>query len=935
MSERLSSGYECFKPLFEQAVAVDTLVLTPNLRLSRFVHSQYAVSQRAGGLEAWPSFPCFSFSAWTQSLWEAWQGLSSEPLPILMNATQEASLWLSVLRSEGAQVGLFNPSATASECRRAWNALLQWQIDLESLEGGESLSPEFSGWLQAYQAECAQKDLIDQASMLNRLIGAVEHGLLPLPSRMVLVAFDDINPQMQALILAVEERGCAVENFSPSVESSGCSRVVARDAEDELVRSAEWAAAIVSAHPEARVGVVIPKLLPLRTQVERIFTDVFEPQYKLPDAPRHASPFNMSAGISLNNTRPIATALLALKLNFRALSMDDIAQLLHSPFIGAQAEMPARALLEERLRENNDELRISALRTALGGFGRSRKKKHGQTGDRGADDGSRGDETIDAPSLLQDLYARLQEFHQLANSVPKKQAPSRWGELFCSQWQALGWPGDRPLDTLEFQQVEVWQQAITQLAGFDYCFPEVTLNQAIEFLERISLDTQFQAQTMDSPVQVLGLFEAAGLVFDYLWVMNLDNESWPAPTRPNSLLPYALQKQHQMPMASVERELALGRRITERFERSAEHLVVSHYAVDGDKELQVSALVEHIPSAELDSLSRLSSLSYLDVIFNSRSLEVGDDAMASFIRDPSSVRGGSQILKDQAACPFRAFAKHRLQAKVAEDFVPGITAATRGSLIHRALEIIWEELKDQKTLLALSEEPLASLIDASIENSFKAIKGLSRIGEKLKSLEHKRMHVLLRAWLELEKQREPFSVLFNESKKTVHLARLPIHVRFDRIDRLDDGRTFVLDYKTGKVDVRSWTGDRPDEPQVPLYAIAHRASVSGVAFGQLNVNGVLFKGVGDSADVAPGISTPDALSRLDLPETWPEVVAHWQAVLEGLSHEFITGVAVVKPKSRLNSCRYCDLQSLCRINAAPVDVGVNADVAVTAGGKSS
>lgn len=917
MSECLSSGYECFKQLFEQAAAVDTLVLSPNLRLSRFVHSQYAVSQRASSLEAWPSFPCFSFSAWTQSLWEAWQGLSPEPLPILMNATQETSLWLSVLRSEDAQVGLFNPSATASECRRAWNALLQWQIDLESLEGGESLSPEFSGWLQAYQAECDQKDLIDQAGMLNRLIGVVEQGLLPLPSRMVLVAFDDINPQMQALISAVEEQGCSVESFSPSVDSRSCSRVVARDAEDELVRSAEWAAAIVSAHPEARVGVVIPKLLPLRAQVERIFTDVFEPQYKLPDAPRHASPFNMSAGISLNNIRPIATALLALKLNFRALSMDDIAQLLHSPFIGSQSEMPARALLEERLRENNDELRISALRTALGNFGRSRNK--------------RGERT-ESPGLLQDLYSRLQAFHQLANSAPKKQAPSQWGELFCSQWQALGWPGDRPLDTLEFQQVEVWQQTIAQLAGFDYCFPEVSLNQAIEFLERISLDTQFQAQTMDSPVQVLGLFEAAGLVFDYLWVMNLDNESWPAPTRPNSLLPYALQKQHQMPMASVERELALARRITERFERSTEHLVVSHYAADGDKELQVSALVEHIPFVELDSLSRLSSLSYTDVIFNSRELEVGDDAMASFISDPSSVRGGSQILKDQAACPFRAFAKHRLQAKVAEDFVPGITAATRGSLIHSALEIIWEELKDQKTLLALSDEPLASLIDASIENSFKAIKGLSRIGEKLKSLEHKRMHVLLRAWLELEKQREPFSVLFNESKKTVHLARLPIHVRFDRIDRLDDGRTFVLDYKTGKVDVRSWTGDRPDEPQVPLYAIAHRASVSGVAFGQLNVNGVLFKGVGDSADVAPGISTPDALSRLDLPETWPEVVAHWQTVLESLSQEFISGVAGVKPKSRLNSCRYCDLQSLCRINA---DAGVSADVAVTAGGRSS
>ena len=77
----------------------------------------------------------------------------------------------------------------------------------------------------------------------------------------------------------------------------------------------EWAAAIVSQHPQAKIGIVIPQLAQQRAKVERIFNRVFEPQSLLPDTPRHASGFNLSAGVPLSSTAVVNAALLALELN--------------------------------------------------------------------------------------------------------------------------------------------------------------------------------------------------------------------------------------------------------------------------------------------------------------------------------------------------------------------------------------------------------------------------------------------------------------------------------------------------------------------------------------------------------------------------------------------------------------------------------------------
>ena len=113
-----------------------------------------------------------------------------------------------------------------------------------------------------------------------------------------------------------------------------------------------------------------------------------------------------------------------------------------------------------------------------------------------------------------------------------------------------------------------------------------------------------------------------------------------------------------------------------------------------------------------------------------------------------------------------------------------------------------------------------------------------------------RLQSLLSGWLELEMNRSmPFEVRLSEKDfKDVRVGPLRLDVRMDRIDKVEGGEV-LIDYKTGAAEPKEWLTERPDAPQLPLYAIVPRDEpLQGVAFGLVrpgNLRGM--KGFGASA----------------------------------------------------------------------------------------
>ena len=157
-----------------------------------------------------------------------------------------------------------------------------------------------------------------------------------------------------------------------------------------------------------------------------------------------------------------------------------------------------------------------------------------------------------------------------------------------------------------------------------------------------------------------------------------------------------------------------------------------------------------------------------------------------------------------------------------------------------------------------------------------------------------------------------------EKNQTLQVADLSLTLRPDRIDELEDGRRSVIDYKTRAPSKTNWLGDRPQEPQLPLYSLLD-STISGIAFAELSAtDSPKFVALGEDLGFAEGDGKSMEQQTKGAAATWTELVAQWQASLEQLAVEFMAGVATVAP--RPGACDYCDLASLCRINERQTSV---------------
>src|SRR5207249_5414834 len=88
---------------------------------------------------------------------------------------------------------------------------------------------------------------------------------------------------------------------------------------------------------------------------------------------------------------------------------------------------------------------------------------------------------------------------------------------------------------------------------------------------------------------------------------------------------------------------------------------------------------------------------FRDLLFASKKLESLEDSKAPPVQ-VNQVRVGTRVLADQAACPFRAFARWRLAAEALEEPAPGLDARQRGALLHDLMKHLWGILKNSKAL---------------------------------------------------------------------------------------------------------------------------------------------------------------------------------------------------------------------------------------------
>ncbi|HEU4924235.1 MAG TPA: PD-(D/E)XK nuclease family protein, partial [Burkholderiales bacterium] len=772
-----------------------------------------------------------------------------EKLPLLLTPAQEQHLWERILADSGL---LIVPQA-AAQCREAWRLMHQWRI---GAGGVNEDSLAFHRWKNDYERKTLGE--IDSARLPDLMAGLLDK--LKKPTLLVAYAFDVVPPQTSEFFEHFEFRTCAPEGID-----GACMRTSFRSAREEIEAAAKWARARLE-EGKRRIGVVVPDLGRRRSEVVRVFSRVMQPGYNLPGAARTPMPFNVSLGKPLALYPLVDAALMLIEWAHQPLEFARASRLVRSPFLGgADTELARRAMLDVRLRKDADGS------MSLGKF-------------------------IGSSEPCPVLRKRLEAVFEITKTRPE--SPAEWARHFSALLEAAGFPGERALDSDEFQTRVKWHEALAELSRLERIAARFSFSQALSFLKGYCAETLFQPESPDAPIQILGFLESAGQRFDCLWIAGLTDEQWPLPARPNPFIPIAAQKKAGIPQASAEASFEFDRRITEEWKRSAAEVVFSHASNEEDRKLSPSPLILDVAEkpAAVPDFPR-----YGDLLFSSSQLESFEDSKAPRV-SPGKVVGGTRVLADQAACPFRAFAKWRLGAKELEEPADGLDPRDRGKLLHALMRELWVRLKNSSSLgknvsAVISQAASEAVKEAGLEGRFA-------------ELERERLAKLAAEWLELESRRAPFEVLFTEQQRDLEVAGLQFQSRIDRMDKLIEGEMsgghVLIDYKSGRMlGTRQWEGPRPDDPQLPLYAVTAPEDLAAVVFAKLRPGEMRFIGFSRNPNLIPQVNVPG--------KPWPALLAAWKKDAEALGTGFASGDARVDPKEGLDTCRNCELHTLCRV----------------------
>ena len=626
---------------------------------------------------------------------------------------------------------------------------------------------------------------------------------------------------------------------------------------EELAIAALWARERLAEDPGARVGVVVAGLGQAFAAIQRRFHAAW------PDVASPEAYVNVSGGLVLAQEPICRDALEVLAFTADGLDQGALAALATSPFL----HLPLPSRLPRRAR-------------------------------------------------IEDL-AHLPGFGRLHGAVRTATRTRAWADGVRKILEVVGWPATG----LDRRETFASQEFSDCLRDFDFG-AEVgavpTWSKAVDALRRLANARLFAPlATGHAPVQVLGRTESIGLSFDHLWLAGMHQGGWPPVPEPNPWLPLAVQRAAGVPGLSLDQEAGRAEQMTEYWRHAARHVVASVTAhSDSGGPQHPSRLVRDFdPVAAADVLRQPRLATYGHPWAVGRGVKLVDyvDDLALPLQQVvgETQPGGAAVLQDQSLCPFRAWARHRLGLRegAARDRFP--TDGERGALVHRVLAELCRRHPAREELIQVDEAEIAAVVDAVLPTD--------EWPAPYRQRECARLAALVVEWLAAEARRPPFVVTAVEEAADVDVGGLELVLRTDRLDHVlpdprgtpqTSGGNVLIDFKTGPVSINHWRGPRPEDPQLPLYAVAAKTPVQGVAFARVRSQECRLTGVADPAAVAGRFAPADDFDAA----SFADLVEHWRETLTGLAAQFQAGDAAVDP-SRPTVCRRCHLHALCRVFA--------------------
>ncbi|HEY6451603.1 MAG TPA: PD-(D/E)XK nuclease family protein [Steroidobacteraceae bacterium] len=856
-------------------------LLVPTAQRAAAVRLAHTGAQLAAGRRVWDSPDVLPFGAWLQrGLDEA--RMRGVPVPRRLARAEEWLLWRESVRAACANLPVLWPDALIDSVRRAVLQLEDHGLQLE-----DPFAPESIVLLRArihFQRRCRE---------LRVLWGSSWSACAPYVAAANDTRLVGFGPLASARRAWLERIGVRLEGAGPEAAGAHADTAVLDfdTPEQEAAAAAEWCASRLRADSRARLLIVVLRLSEHRHRWLRALTQRLDGAELLgPDASHAPSGVAIEGGQPLQSYALVATALNLLTLGAGEADFTTLSALLRSPFLTPSAR-DARLRIDLWLREHDIEVaQLPLLHSLLAPL-------TGALGDSDASVLRALLEASDAGAGAADTGAEGLRAH-----------PAQWAQRFAAVLERSGWPG--PGLRSDEQQVRArFEELLGEFAAVGVA-PRMDQGHALQLLRQLSARTRFEPASDDVPVTLTASLDDPVVRYDGIWVAGLTADAWPAPASPDPLIPWAVQQAAAMPLSSPAAALERAEQAMRDWQRATGALALSWSRSDADLPRDPSALlpatagpVEPSPPRGFELESWIAAQAPVLESWHDRSGRPWPAAQV--------LPGGTRLLELQSRCPFRSFAQWRLRAQPLTEPAPGIDPRVRGQILHGALERFWRATGDSRTLHAQGAAATTALVRECVEQALAEAGARAPLCAEpvLLRREGERAERLLLRLMEWERTREPFAAAALEWAQHQDIAGATLRLRLDRLDRLEDGRLIVIDYKSGAPVRFDPFAERPQLPQLPAYALAAGAQTAAVASLYLQREGPGVRGVADRAGRLPRLP---ALPAGEV--TWPLLLQRWHGQLQGLVREFLSGHAAVDPQP--GACASCHLQAVCRIDPA-------------------
>jgi ATP-dependent helicase/nuclease subunit B len=853
------------------AAASGRTILTPNSELSAALFDGIERARRAAGDRIWATPRVFDIGSWLRDQ-HAQRQLQGCDSPRLLSDIEERELWRAAIDSAEQGPDYLDPAGAARAARRARRTLREYGIPLAALRREESEEVAvFLSWNESFEEHCRELGCISADELLGRAdvpAGSIDW-----------IESPQWHPQARRWL---ESRGRIL--LPEERASSTISLIKAHSAAEELAAAADWARSNFT-DESFRAWLCVPDLSTRRSEVIDAFDAALAPQrFNLSSSSGAA--YAVAGGSPLSEYAPVHAALAFLQASLGSVTFADFSTLLRSPELhGSVAEAGGAARLDIALRRRASNEASLATWLDL------------------AERVARVEGIANVPAVAR-LRAALQQLSQARGA----KAFSEWGSIWSAAFEMAPWLFRARWSSSEYQAAERFREMLAALATGDAVLGAHGRESAQRILRRAARETAFQVQTGVPRIWVSGQMLDPFLNYDGIWVANCSDEQWPPPIAPVALLPVNVQRQYGVIAAGAEAQLARAVDLQARWQKRGNHCVFS-YAQGADGSLSAPSPLLPKHAKPLSVPATATHPHWQEMHAAAPALESLWDELAPAYSANERTRGVA-TLRAQSRCAFRGFAETRLDAQPLEQPIPGFNERERGELVHHALEHIWSELRDSQALHSLNPLQQGLLLNDAASHALEIARARRDPGQRWRVREHVRLQNLLGKWLDVERARQPFTIDALETKdQAAHFAGVEFRVRIDRIDRLADGACVLIDYKTGAASA-DWRGDRPDNPQLPIYALLRPDALIAVAYAKVNAAESRFVTESERAKIFPRSHR----TKLEGMASFAELVEVWSRRLTRIAGEFAAGHAEVAPT--IKACQSCHLQGLCRVPAA-------------------